>query len=197
MNYLKIYEKLIDRAVYKKLDMQNMEWHHILPVCLGGTDNPNNIVALTPEEHFIAHRLLTKIFPDELGIQLAFFKMSFGDYLEDGITNKMYRRMKCYVNEYNFEQLNKNKDTQEYCRAEFKRFKELNGATTREKRQYDSIYKNNYLTKEIVEQFVIDTKKENYDTKFSKKREFNERRIMIKLNKLLIQKYRESESIPK
>lgn len=31
---------------------------------MGGTDDISNIIALTPEEHFVAHQLLIKIHPD-------------------------------------------------------------------------------------------------------------------------------------
>jgi hypothetical protein len=36
------------------------ENHHILPVCEGGNNKDENIVALTPSEHFFAHLLLAK-----------------------------------------------------------------------------------------------------------------------------------------
>jgi len=39
-----------------------LEKHHILPRSLGGTNNPTNLVLLTPREHFIAHLLLTKLY---------------------------------------------------------------------------------------------------------------------------------------
>ena len=34
------------------------ERHHIVPKCLGGTNSTRNLVDLTPQEHFIAHKLL-------------------------------------------------------------------------------------------------------------------------------------------
>lgn len=37
------------------------EIHHIIPRCLGGSDNPNNLVSLSLREHFICHRLLVKM----------------------------------------------------------------------------------------------------------------------------------------
>ena len=40
------------------------ERHHIVPRCLGGTNDPLNVVRLTPEEHYLAHQLLVKIYPD-------------------------------------------------------------------------------------------------------------------------------------
>lgn len=37
------------------------EIHHIIPKSLGGTNNKNNLVLLTPKEHFVVHLLLTKM----------------------------------------------------------------------------------------------------------------------------------------
>ena len=37
------------------------ENHHIIPKCLGGTDDKSNLVRLTGKEHFICHLLLTKM----------------------------------------------------------------------------------------------------------------------------------------
>ena len=38
------------------------ERHHIVPECLGGSDDDSNMVALTAKQHFICHLLLTKMF---------------------------------------------------------------------------------------------------------------------------------------
>lgn len=38
---------------------------------MGGDDDPNNLVVLTPEEHFVAHQLLAKIHPTETGLIFA------------------------------------------------------------------------------------------------------------------------------
>jgi len=38
-----------------------IERHHIIPRSLGGKNNTENIVKLTAKEHFVCHRLLTKI----------------------------------------------------------------------------------------------------------------------------------------
>ena len=63
MDYLKIYDKLIERARTRKLNIY-VERHHIIPVCMNGSDDPENLVELTPEEHYVAHQLLVKIHPD-------------------------------------------------------------------------------------------------------------------------------------
>ncbi len=61
MNYNRIYEELIaDRLANPPGEGEYVEWHHIVPRCLGGTDEPSNLVKLTPEDHFFAHLLLAK-----------------------------------------------------------------------------------------------------------------------------------------
>lgn len=49
--------------------------HHVLPKCLGGINDQNNLVWLTPREHYIAHLLLHKSFPHIYGLLAAIFKM--------------------------------------------------------------------------------------------------------------------------
>lgn len=65
MNYQKIYQTLIQTRKTRILeDTIYTETHHILPRCLGGTDDIDNLINLTPEEHVIAHLLLVKIHPN-------------------------------------------------------------------------------------------------------------------------------------
>lgn len=61
MNYSKIYQDLIKRGQGRILSAFT-EKHHIIPRCLGGLDNVENLVNLTPEEHYLAHLLLVKIY---------------------------------------------------------------------------------------------------------------------------------------
>tara|TARA_Y100001973_G_C5206836_1_gene342040 strand:- start:2086 stop:2889 length:804 start_codon:yes stop_codon:yes gene_type:complete len=62
MNYQKHYDLLIERAKNRKKLKGYVEKHHVLPKCLGGNDDLSNIVELTPEEHYVAHQLLVKIY---------------------------------------------------------------------------------------------------------------------------------------
>ena len=55
MDYKKIYQQIIDRARSRSITGYK-ETHHIIPRCLGGTDDPMNLVDLTPEEHYVAHQ---------------------------------------------------------------------------------------------------------------------------------------------
>ena len=60
MNYSKHYFLLIERARNRTLTCYK-EAHHIIPKCLGGSDDDTNLVDLTAREHYIAHILLAKI----------------------------------------------------------------------------------------------------------------------------------------
>lgn len=62
MDYQKHYDLVIKRAKYRTL-MGYKEKHHIVPKCLSGTDNKDNLVELTAREHFVVHQLLIKIYP--------------------------------------------------------------------------------------------------------------------------------------
>ncbi len=63
MDYLKIYNSIMIRA--KKCDRAGYtELHHVIPRCMGGSDLKDNLVRLTPEEHYLAHQLLVKIYPE-------------------------------------------------------------------------------------------------------------------------------------
>jgi hypothetical protein len=66
MNYQKHYHLLIEKRKKDPLSLEEYsEWHHIIPKCIGGSDEPENLIRLTPEEHYVAHQLLVKIYPDE------------------------------------------------------------------------------------------------------------------------------------
>ena len=88
MNYQKIHDNLINFARItspinsKKRDFDvYMERHHIIPKCLFEhkddpyKNNKNNLIFLTPRQHFIVHKILTKIYPDNIKIWYAFSRM--------------------------------------------------------------------------------------------------------------------------
>jgi hypothetical protein len=68
MDYLRIYNELIEhRKMMPKLEGVYYERHHIVARCMGGGDEPENLVYLTVEDHFMAHLLLAKAYDtDEL-----------------------------------------------------------------------------------------------------------------------------------
>lgn len=57
--YKKWYDLIIENAKTRQLSCY-VERHHILPKCLGGTNESSNIVELTAREHYVCHLLLTK-----------------------------------------------------------------------------------------------------------------------------------------
>jgi hypothetical protein len=63
MNYHNIYNKLIHKARERTL-CGYTEQHHIVPKSLGGSNETENLVHLSAREHYIAHRLLVKIYKD-------------------------------------------------------------------------------------------------------------------------------------
>jgi hypothetical protein len=63
MNYKKIYDELISKRLNNTLEKNEYgEYHHIIPKCMGGSDENSNIVKLSAKEHYIAHHLLYKIY---------------------------------------------------------------------------------------------------------------------------------------
>lgn len=59
MDYLKIYNKIIERGKQRIPDNNiKYENHHIVMRSMGGKDEKENLVLLTLREHFISHRLL-------------------------------------------------------------------------------------------------------------------------------------------
>lgn len=75
MNYQKHYDLLIERARTRVISGY-IEKHHVIPRCLGGSNSPENIVRLTPEEHYLAHQILVKLHPHSMGLLGAALLMS-------------------------------------------------------------------------------------------------------------------------
>ncbi|BES53066.1 hypothetical protein [Aeromonas phage phiWae14] len=70
MNYEKIYNDLMARAKDRVIEGYT-ERHHIIPRCMGGSDDKSNIAVLTAEEHYVAHQLLVKMYPMSRGLAHA------------------------------------------------------------------------------------------------------------------------------
>jgi hypothetical protein len=78
MDYKKIYDNLIlsRKSLNRRKSEAYYESHHIVPICLNGCKNcKENIVLLTAREHFIAHWLLSRIYPNNNKMQYAFWCM--------------------------------------------------------------------------------------------------------------------------
>lgn len=83
MNYSKVYDNLISKALERGLTKKDLnfhtERHHILPRCCGGADDKSNLVLLTPKEHYVAHHLLYKIYPENDKLYFAYRMMLIMD----------------------------------------------------------------------------------------------------------------------
>jgi len=77
MDYRKQYQLLIDSGLNRKLKGYK-ENHHIIPRSIGGSNEPENMVYLTAKEHYLAHHLLHKIYPENRYIELAHRIMVMG-----------------------------------------------------------------------------------------------------------------------
>jgi len=70
--YSKTYQRIIDKAIARNFTSRNqartvlgyVEKHHIIPKCIGGSEEKSNLVYVTAKEHFVCHHLLTKMFDD-------------------------------------------------------------------------------------------------------------------------------------
>lgn len=98
MNYQKIYDSLVERRKASPF-IGYTENHHIIPRCIGGSDDKDNLVALSGREHFIAHRLLTKInlYP---GLKQAFGMMCLTNKGRDyNVSSRLYELGKTLLSE--------------------------------------------------------------------------------------------------
>ena len=95
MNYLAIYDRLMERAKGRKLKPNYIEIHHIIPKSFfsdkTAADDPVNLIELTQEEHFLAHLLLLKMVHGEHLIKMnQALAMMRGNKRYGKCTNKKY-----------------------------------------------------------------------------------------------------------
>lgn len=77
MNYQTIYNILIERCKQRKnLPEVYVELHHIIPQSIGGTNDKTNLVELTLREHYFAHELLVRIYPECNQLKYALWMMT-------------------------------------------------------------------------------------------------------------------------
>ena len=109
MDYKKHYDILIERTRNQE-KQPGYERHHIIPdsmfinrqrkgkpgILEGDPDAPGNIVFLTCREHYVAHLLLVKIYPDNRGLVYAARMMTFNspDHKDGRSKNRLYSWLK-------------------------------------------------------------------------------------------------------
>lgn len=85
--YTRHYWKLINTRK-NRIITGYTEKHHIIPRSLGGTNLKDNLVSLTPREHFIAHLLLSKMFDGDEKYKMYY---AFNMILVKSKDNQRYR----------------------------------------------------------------------------------------------------------
>ena len=98
MNHQKIYDQIIHSAKSKnrsKLKKNHKDYiyyenHHILPKCLDGNSDEDNLVLLTAREHYVCHKLLTYIYKGNRKIVNAFWRMTWNKLGKHNLSSKDY-----------------------------------------------------------------------------------------------------------
>lgn len=70
MNYQRVYHAFI--AHRRERQPESGERHHVFPRALGGTDDEDNLIVLTPGDHLFAHVLLARIHGGSMSRALMF-----------------------------------------------------------------------------------------------------------------------------
>lgn len=94
--YTKWYYSIINTARQRLLTVDK-DRHHIIPRCLGGTDEPNNLVNLTYREHFIVHLLLIRMVADKDIYKLVHAIIRFTKKVKN---SKEYNLLRRYLSTY-------------------------------------------------------------------------------------------------
>lgn len=90
--YTKWYFNIINYAKVRVTNNGYYEKHHIIPKCLGGSNDYSNIIALTAREHFICHMLLTKMVEgrDKTRMSFAMWRLAHPKQSKHKINSSMY-----------------------------------------------------------------------------------------------------------
>lgn len=75
-NYQNYIERVSQTRENQKDVTQYQELHHIIPRCAGGTDAPENLIWLYPQEHYYVHKMLALENPSDKGLQYSWWMMS-------------------------------------------------------------------------------------------------------------------------
>jgi len=97
MNYTRIYNQLVDTRVTLARTFTKgcgFEKHHIIPRCLGGTNAKSNIVVFTPREHFLAHRLLARMYTGEIKRKMCYAAWTMARTKKIKVNSRMYAILK-------------------------------------------------------------------------------------------------------
>lgn len=99
--YTKLYYTIINRALTRSIDGYK-ERHHIIPKCLGGSNDLDNLVELTAREHFICHLLLIKMVEGNVKhkiVYAAWQQSRPSKYKEVKVTSRIYEMLRKQMSE--------------------------------------------------------------------------------------------------
>ena len=99
MNYKTIYDQICARGqTDRQLDYS--ENHHIIPKCMGGSNDESNLTRLTYREHYMVHHLLIKMHPAHSGLNYGFLCMLRKHNEGRILTARMYQTIKENFSQY-------------------------------------------------------------------------------------------------
>ena len=161
MNYQKIYDSIVGRAksrgLNKKLLNYYTEKHHIIPKCINGTNDVNNLALLTGREHYLCHWLLIKIHNNKK-LFYAYHMLCNGaksgrmkNKFIPKLSSKQYESMKRNLTSF-FSNLHKNKIVTDECRLKMRTAKLGTHRTDETKAKISASTKGrvNYWTSKLV-----------------------------------------------
>lgn len=76
IKYIDFIQEILNKRENVKIEDEYMEQHHILPKSKGGSNDEDNLIWLLPEEHYIAHKLLSLENPEDYQLASAWYLMS-------------------------------------------------------------------------------------------------------------------------
>lgn len=76
MSYKEYIEKILNDRPNERASDGYQEKHHIVPKCLGGTNDDENLIWLYAEEHYYAHKLLALENPNNEKLQYPWWMLS-------------------------------------------------------------------------------------------------------------------------
>lgn len=94
MNYKRQYDLLIEKARQRGTVEGYKERHHIIPRCMDGDDEKENLVELTAREHYVAHRLLYMQHKSSETAHAWFSMLRISENQERQFTSRQYERAK-------------------------------------------------------------------------------------------------------
>jgi hypothetical protein len=116
--YEKWYFSIIEKARQDQRDkkVRYFEAHHVIPRSLGGNNKRENIVLLTAREHFVCHRLLTKMLPYKsqewfkMTRCMVLFKRTHKDMAFVKINSRTFEILKKDISSFMIENYDREKD---------------------------------------------------------------------------------------